>query len=223
MKQYLRFKKLTDLGSERSDFVRRTRTICVYSDDRPEIASKSLVKVTVTSKCKNVVVDGVFCVDALGSKKGSFVGHPSHFQGLNDGDEITLTITPATANECVAWLESNDDPERKAFALILKNALQVSEETRNISKLAHETFETTKLNLDKAEQLSEIARRDKENSDKNRKLGIVYGAVGFILGALLDLGMLEEKFGFTIPTQGIGALFLVAVAVLIIGPKIVNR
>lgn len=211
----LKFKFLDETDAERADFIRRTRTICIYADERPGIYSKSLAKVKLTTSNGRVIED-VFCVDAKGSKKGCIIGHAAHFVGFKNGETVTLDIDVASARDCVHWLSENDDPERKAFSHILKNTLDASDETREISALAQKTLETTKENLKKAQELSEIAHAEKESARRDRKVATVFGVVGFALGAILDIGMLEDKFGIFVPKEIILGLFAVSLLALLL-------
>lgn len=105
-------------------FIRRTRTVCIYAADRPGIYSKNLVRIVAACAASGRRVEGVFCVDAVGSKIGHLIADTSHFKGFAEGAEIDIEILPATPDDCVEWLEGNEDPERKALAHILNVALE---------------------------------------------------------------------------------------------------
>jgi len=81
--------------ADRLEFIRRTRTICIHASNRPKgIYSKNLVRVVVSCDGGNGHrVEGVFCVDAAGSKVGHLVGHESHFKGIAQGSNVVVEIT----------------------------------------------------------------------------------------------------------------------------------
>jgi hypothetical protein len=110
----LKYKNFPALDAERHDFVRRTRTVCVHSKDRPKgIYSKSIVRVVV--RCENIIdpIQGVFCVDSLDSQTKHLVGHKAHFKDIPEGSEIDVEIFKATPQDCVEWLRGNDDPNAR--------------------------------------------------------------------------------------------------------------
>ena len=109
---------------DQSTFIRKTRTICIYNADRPGIYAKSLVRIVASCAVSGNRIEGVFCGNAVGSKKGCLIGHASHFKGFAEGTEIDVDILPATPDDCVEWLEGNEDPERKALSHILNVALE---------------------------------------------------------------------------------------------------
>ena len=132
--------------ADRLEFIRRTRTVCIHASNRPKgIYSKSLVRVVVSyDDGSRHRVEGVFCVDAFGSKMGHLVGHESHFKGIAQGSEVVVEITQATPQDCVEWLEGNDDPERKSLGQILNFALQGTEETKRLAAISEENFKAAK-------------------------------------------------------------------------------
>ena len=194
---------------EQLAFIRRTRTVCIYTADRPGIYSKNLVRIIASCSVNGRRFEGVFCVDAVGSKSGHLIGHTSHFKGFVEGAEIDIDILPATPDDCVEWLEGNEDPERKALGHILNVALEGAKGTRQLAALSEENFKA--------------AKHDRLVAAQDKKKGILYGLAGFIGGIILDVGMLEEKLGFEIPLAIVLGLFgltiLAILAALIYLPK----
>ncbi len=187
---------------EQSAFIRKTRTVCIYTADRPGIYSKNLVRIAASCTVSGRRVEGVFCVDAVGSRRGHLIGHASHFKGFVEGADIDIDILPATPDDCVEWLEGNEDPERNALGHILNVALEGAKGTRQLAALSEENFQA--------------AKHDRLVAAQDKKKGILYGLAGFIGGIILDVGMLEEKLGFEIPLAIVLGLFgLTTIAILI--------
>jgi F0F1-type ATP synthase assembly protein I len=197
------------IKKSRHDFIRRTRTLCLHSTDRPGIYSKNLVKVVVSCASLEHPIEGVFCVDAEGSRKGSLVAHKSHFKGLPDGAEIDIEIFEATPRDCVEWLRGNDDPERKSLGEILNFALDGAEEAKRISKISEENFKQ--------------AKQDRIVAAQDKKKGMLYGVAGFLGGVIFDVGMIEDKLDYKIPLGFIIFLFLVMIASIFIAFKIIGK
>lgn len=191
---------------EQLAFIRRTRTVCIYTADRPGIYAKNLVRIVASSGDRRV--EGVFCVDAVGSKSGHLIGHASHFNGFAEGAEIDIDIQPATPDDCVEWLDGNEDPERKALGHILDVALEGAKGTRQLAALSEENFQA--------------AKQDRIAAAQDKRKGILYGLAGFIGGIILDVGMLEEKLGFEIPlvlVLGLFGLTILAILAALIFPR----
>lgn len=191
---------------EQLAFIRRTRTVCIYTADRPGIYAKNLVRIVASSGDRRV--EGVFCVDAVGSKSGHLIGHASHFKGFAEGAEIDIEIQPATPDDCVEWLDGNEDPERKALGHILDVALEGAKGTRQLAALSEENFQA--------------AKQDRIAAAQDKRKGILYGLAGFIGGIILDVGMLEEKLGFEIPlvlVLGLFGLTILAILAALIFPR----
>ncbi len=203
--------KLTFLNYPAADpeqlaFIRRTRTVCIYTADRPGIYAKNLVRIVASSGDRRV--EGVFCVDAVGSRSGHLIGHASHFKGFAEGAEIDIDIQPATPDDCVEWLDGNEDPERKALGHILDVALEGAKGTRQLAALSEENFQA--------------AKQDRIAAAQDKRKGILYGLAGFIGGIILDVGMLEEKLGFEIPlvlVLGLFGLTILAILAALIFPR----
>ena len=191
---------------EQLAFIRRTRTVCIYTADRPGIYAKNLVRIVASSGDRRV--EGVFCVDAVGSRSGHLIGHASHFKGFAEGAEIDIDIQPATPDDCVEWLDGNEDPERKALGHILDVALEGAKGTRQLAALSEENFQA--------------AKQDRIAAAQDKRKGILYGLAGFIGGIILDVGMLEEKLGFEIPlvlVLGLFGLTILAILAALIFPR----
>ena len=191
---------------EQLAFIRRTRTVCIYTADRPGIYAKNLVRIVASSGDRRV--EGVFCVDAVGSRSGHLIGHVSHFKGFAEGAEIDIDIQPATPDDCVEWLDGNEDPERKALGHILDVALEGAKGTRQLAALSEENFQA--------------AKQDRIAAAQDKRKGILYGLAGFIGGIILDVGMLEEKLGFEIPlvlVLGLFGLTILAILAALIFPR----
>lgn len=189
-------------------FIRRTRTVCIYAADRPGIYSKNLVRIVASCTVSGRRVEGVFCVDAVGSKMGHLIADTSHFKGFAEGAEIDIEILPATPGDCVEWLEGNEDPERKALAHILNVALEGAKGTRQLAALSEENFQA--------------AKSDRLAAARDKRKGILYGLAGFIGGVIFDVGMLEEKLGFKIPLEiilGLFGLTIIAILTALIFPR----
>ena len=215
----LTFEKAKFEDKDRIEFIRRTKTLCIHYDNRKGISSKSLVKVIIT-QANGLIHEGVFCVDAQGSKKGKIIGHESSFNNLEDGEEVNVEIIAASSIDCVEWLIRNDDPERKAFGHILKTSIDASEETKRLSEIAKENLENSKHNIEKADSLAESAEVDRRSARLDRKKGVIYAISGFFLGALFDVGMLEEKFGTDIPVLVILVIFVFAILLAVVAPNL---
>jgi hypothetical protein len=203
---------------ERGEFVRRTRTICIHSEGRPGIGSKSIAKVKLRTK-GGQECEGVFCVDALGSRSGEIIAHKSHIPFAN-GTEVTLDIREATATECIEWLKKNDDPERKAFGHILETAVTTEAEAKRLQSLSVENLTLAEQTFRVASQTYEDARVAAIEARKDKAAGWFIGAAGFIFGALLDVGLIEEKTGYDIPIAFIIALCGLATALILTAPKL---
>lgn len=191
---------------EQLAFIRRTRTVCIYTADRLGIYAKNLVRIVASSGDRRV--EGVFCVDAVGSRSGHLIGHASHFKGFAEGAEIDIDIQPATPDGCVEWLDGNEDPERKALGHILDVALEGAKGTRQLAALSEENFQA--------------AKQDRIAAAQDKRKGILYGLAGFIGGIILDVGMLEEKLGFEIPlvlVLGLFGLTILAILAALIFPR----
>ncbi len=186
---------------DQSTFIRKTRTICIYNADRPGIYAKSLVRIVASCAVSGNRIEGVFCVNAVGSKKGCLIGHASQFKGFAEGAEIDVDILPATPDDCVEWLEGNEDPERKALSHILNVALEGAKGTRQLAALSEENFQA--------------AKNDRLAAAQDKKKGILYGLAGFIGGIIFDVGMLEEKLGFKIPLEIVLGLFGLTILVIL--------
>ncbi|MDQ0455142.1 hypothetical protein [Rhizobium paknamense] len=192
------FNAVKNEDEERYEYIRRTRTICMYPGDRPQgIYSKSLVKVKVANPQDDKTVEGVFCIDSKGSKKGQLLAHHSHFKGIAAGSVVDIDIKPAAPVDYVEWLQQNDDPERKALGEILNFALTGAEDAKTARTASEE-------NLD-------AAQRDRSVAAHDRQRGVFYGIAGFIGGIVFDIGMLEEKLGIKFPLVLIIMLFLIVV------------
>ncbi|MEP1768237.1 MAG: hypothetical protein ABJJ53_16560 [Sulfitobacter sp.] len=181
------------------DYIRRTKTVCLWNGDRPNVKSKALARITI--KTSGGEKSDIFCVDARGSKKGHLTAHPSHFKslGLEADDKVQVEVSEATAEECASWLLENADPERKAFGLILNKTIDASQQARE--------------NLDQARFSEAKAKAYKEKS-------VVYAAAAFIAGSLLDIGMIEDKFGLTVPPTVIVVVAIVAVILFLSASRI---
>ena len=190
-----------DTNPEQQAFIRRTRTICIYTADRRGIYSKNLVRIVASCKISKSRVDGIFCVDAMGSKSGHLIGHASHFKGFAEGAEVDVEILPATPDDFVKWLEGNEDPERKVLGQILNFALEGAKETKQLAALSEENFKA--------------AKNDRFAAAQDKKKGILYGLAGFIGGIIFDVGMLEEKLGFKLPPLFVLALFGLTLAAIL--------
>ena len=188
-----------DDDPQQSAFIRRTRAVCIYAADRSGIRAKNLVR--ITASCGDRRVEGVFCVEAVGSKNGHLIGHPSHFKDFTEGAQIDVEIRPATPDDCVEWLDGNEDPERKALAHILNVALEGAKGTRQLAALSEENFIA--------------AKKDRIVAAADKKKGILYGVAGFIGGIIFDVGMLEEKLGFQIPLAVVLGLFGAAILAIL--------
>ena len=215
----LTFEEAKFEDKDRTEFIRRTKTICILHEYRKGIPSKSLVRAIIT-KANGSICEGVFCVDALGSSKGKIIGHKSHFSELEDGEKVNVEIIPASSNDCAEWLVSNADPERQAFGHILKTSIDASEETKRLSEIAKRNLENSKQNIEKADSLAESAEVDRRSARLDRKKGVIYAISGFFLGALFDVGMLEEKFGTDIPVLVILVIFVFAIVLAVVAPKL---
>jgi len=183
------------------EFVRRTKTICLHYDDRRNLSSKDLAKITITADGKKS--SEVFCIDARGSKKGHLTAHPSHLKSLNlrDNDKVHVEISEATAEECAIWLRENSDPERKAFGLMLSETISVNQKAR--------------------ENLAQV-RLSEANAKAYKDKSYVYATAAFIAGSLLDIGMIEEKFGYTLPPVAIPIAAIVALMLFCCAQRIVQ-
>lgn len=202
----LKYCEIKTSDKEKSNFIRRTRTVCIHASDRPKgIYSKNLVRIIVSYPTNDLAAEGVFCVDALGSKAGQLIGHPSHFKGIPNGSEVKVSILPATPGDCVKWLEGNDDPERKSLGKILNFALLGAEETNRLSAMSEENFKE--------------AKRDRLIASQDKRKGIIYGIAGFLGGIIFDIGMIESKFGITIPTYIIIILTMIMLMSIFIALK----
>lgn len=202
-----------------ADFIGRTKTVCIYSKDRPGIASKGLVRLAIKVRDKEKIITGVYCVDAKGSERGKFRAHPSHFPDLKRDDVIDLTIKAATAEDCVEWLQENTDPERKAFAHILRNSLSAVNESNQVRELTAENLKLAKENLRKSEESEERASKDRLIAAEDRRSGMALGILGFLLGALFDIGWLESKFEYYTPKWLVITLLIVFTTLLMIWIK----
>ena len=184
------------------DYIRRTKTVCLWSGDRPDVKSKALAKITIRKGGEEI--SDIFCVDARGSKMGHFTAHPSHLKslGLKKDDKIQIEVTAATAEECSFWLLENDDPERKAFGLILKKSIDASQQAK--------------------ENLVQ-ARLSEANAKTYKDRGVVYASAAFLAGSLLDIGMIEDKFGFTVPSIAVVLAALVAAVLFLRAQSLVQE
>lgn len=183
------------------EFIRRTKTVCLWAGDRPDIKSKAIAKITI--KANGEEKSDIFCVDARGSKKGYLTAHPSHLMPLSitQGQELEVSVCSATAEECAYWLFENDDPERKAFGLMLQEAIDASRGAK--------------------ESLVQ-ARLSEENAKAYKERGMVYAVAAFFAGSLLDVGMIESKFGFSIPVAAIVATAILSVLLFLGARKVVG-
>lgn len=209
------------------DEVRRTRTICIHSSNRPKIETKSLVHITVTHKGN--IREGTYCVDARGSKIGHLIASETHLKelGVRAGAEVDFSIRPATASESVSWLRENADPERKALAFMLDEAIKASSAAAQAANDAKISTQSAGEAAKKAENAAQIA---KVNFDKalnaertaeiQRKRGMVYAASAFVAGALFDVGMIEEKFGFDVPWWMVIILIFASATACLVARKI---
>lgn len=198
-----------DTDPEQLAFIRRTRTVCIYTADRRGIYSKNLVRIVASCQATQNRVDDIFCVDAVGSKNGHLIGYASHFKGFAEGAEIDVEIHPATPDDCVKWLEGNEDPERKVLGQILNFALEGAKETRQLAALSEENFRA--------------AKNDRFAAAQDKKKGILYGLAGFIGGIILDVGMLEEKLGLKLPLPLILGLFGLTIAAILAAVLLVRK
>ena len=189
-------------------YVRRTKTVCIYTSDRPGIRSKGLVRITAYRNGLEVGSE-VFCVDARGSKAGHLTAHKNHLKALGTTVEevADFEVSEASAADCAAWLSENEDPERKAFGKILETSLDASRQATEASIRGRQ-------NLDQAHLSEERAKIDKEKS-------YLYAIAAFVAGSLLDVGMIQEKFGIDIPKSVIIASAILAVLLFAFASKFV--
>lgn len=208
-------------------YVRRTCTICIYADDRPGIKSKDLVHITVVAN--GVQKSGTFCVDAIGSRSGHIIASSAHLRelGLVPRLKADVSIRLATAAECVAWLKANADPERQALGFMLAETIEASAAAKKAADEAKLSSEAAFRAADSAADAAGQARNNYMNAITSehkaevlRKRGYFYTFFAFIFGAFLDVGMIEEKFGFMVPSWSILLLIIVAVFGCVIAQKI---
>ena len=209
------------------DEVRRTRTICIHSSNRPRIETKSLVHVTVTHKGN--VREGTYCVDARGSKIGHLIASETHLKelGVRAGAEVEFTIRPATASESVSWLKDNAVPERKALAFMLDEAIKASSaavQAANDAKISTQSAGEAAIKAESAAQIAKVnfdnALKAEREAEVQRKRGVIYAAAAFVAGALIDVGMIEEKFSVEVPWWFVLLLILVAVTACLVARRI---
>lgn len=199
MLRFQRFKSQSDDEALTEDFLFRTRTVCIHSSARPkDIRSKNLARLRITCRATGTVIDDVFCVDARGSRKNFIRGHAAHFRGIEDGAEIAMEITPASEADCIVWLRQNADPERQVFGQILAGATEARNQVAALTRAAQENFRA--------------AEEERALASLERKKGILYGTAGFLGGACLDLGLLEDKLGIVLPLWLMLLSLIVAVA-----------
>ncbi|WP_170332249.1 hypothetical protein [Ruegeria arenilitoris] len=182
-------------------FLRNTRSICVHTCGTP-FTSKQMyyVKFIVGGVC---VHEGIYCIDRLGSQKGYVIVGDDRILDACDSQPVQLAIQEADADSITEWLKSNVDPERRALGTILSEDLKKSE------KLHHELSD---LAIE-ARKNFESAHLEREKLKASRRWVWGMSAAAFVGGSLLDLGLLEDKFNFTIDPL---ALFASAVCVLIV-------
>ena len=191
--------------------LRRIKTIWIYR--APEVDSKGLAKVTVVKDGEKF--SDVFAIDSEGSNKRILKAHRKHLKSLGskNEDEVEVEIVAASAEDYVAWLKDNEDPERKAFGLLLETSLAAEKRAQMASETALDASNAAK---GAAEQLAEALRRaqdaynradeilaqarlSEENAKNDRAKGTIYAIAAFIAGSLLDVGMLQEKSHFRFP------------------------
>lgn len=208
------------------EYVRRTRTICIYADDRPGIKSKDLVRVTVTAN--GTEKSGTFCVDAVGSKSGHLIASAKHLKelGLAAKMRANVTIRQATAAECVDWLQANADPERQALGFMLGEAIDASASAKQAALEANYSSQSAVQAAAHARDAAEQSRSNykkallsEQKAEIDRKKGYFYAFFAFILGAFLDVGMIEEKSGLNVP----GWLIILLIVVALLGCCVAQR
>ncbi len=191
-----------DNGKLPVDFAFRTRTISIYSRDRPaDVHSKDIVRLDVVRQSDGTRLSGVFCVDTVGSKSGQLRAHRAHLPELKEGDQVTVDIALASPAECAEWLRTNADPERKAMGMTLNTILSASQDVIDLTRVSKDNFGE--------------ARRDRELAEQSRRQGIWFALGGFLLGALLDLGLIEEKFNISLPPFALIVGFAVGAGILL--------
>ena len=218
------------------EFVRKTKSICIYADDRPNLRSKTLARITVKSAF--MTNSDVFCIEARGSKSGVLKADPSDLRrlGLKEGEKAEIDITEASAEDCEVWLKSNEDPERKAFGLMLGATLQALDQARLASEKAAGASEQAKQAALKSEDASKLAgeaamkatanldqaKKSEENAKIDREKGVIYAIAAFVAGSLFDIGMIQEKFGLNIPRWFIVVAAVLALFLFWQAPRIVD-
>jgi hypothetical protein len=120
---------------------------------------------------------------------------------LKEGDQVTVDIALASPAECAEWLRTNADPERKAMGMTLNTILSASQDVIDLTRVSKDNFGE--------------ARRDRELAEQSRRQGIWFALGGFLLGALLDLGLIEEKFNISLPPFALIVGFAVGAGILL--------
>jgi len=194
-----------DRDQERqTKFLRSTRSICVYSQDVP-FNSKEIytVEFIVNDEVKH---SGIYCIDLLGSQRGYVIVGDKRILEKCDEQPAELRILEADARTKSEWLKSNLDPERRALGTILEEDLSKSDALRSeLTELANEA----KHNFTLAQK-----EREKIRSARNWIWGM--SGAAFVGGSLLDFGLLEEKFGFSITPVIVATLSAITLAALVI-------
>jgi hypothetical protein len=210
-----------------------TKSICIppkdINQEKVHIPSKSLQVVTI--KDGDVIIHSdTYCMDKKGSKLGKLMhGCPKITRSIHDPTKkYTVEFRTPETKDITTWLENNFSPERKALGAVFRDVYDYLEaskaEITRISKSVSEDLQTTKTVFGKIQNSETQASQDREIASKEKKIGFSIGISGFLLGSLMDFGLLKDLDIFSITKSeaeiGLGSAVII---LLVSGFLMVSR
>ncbi|NSL92651.1 hypothetical protein [Acetobacter syzygii] len=184
-----------------------TKSICIPPKDtnlrKVCVSSKSL-QVVIIKDGKEIVHSDTYCMDKKGSRQGKLMhGCPKITKAITDPTKkYTVEFRTPETKDITTWLESNFSPERKALGAVFRDVYDYLEaskaEITRISKSVSEDLQTTKTVFGKIQESEKQASQDRKIASKEKKVGFLVGISGFLLGSLMDFGLLKDLNIFSI-------------------------
>ncbi len=215
----------------------KERTLSLWSHDdnnnKIGIPSKAIRHVTLytisdrVGDLGDVLAEGVYCIDRMGSKKGYIItGCNEILKATPKDTNIHVRFRDPCGREVADWLEQNFDPEKKATGAILGEMCAVTEQAKaEITSLINTTNENlTELRTLHHRIIEESRKSEKERLSglKARKSGLMVAVAAFALGALLDIGLLEDHGIITLSNyEIIGLLIILFIFILCLGAPVI--
>ncbi|MCE2574463.1 hypothetical protein [Komagataeibacter sp. FNDCR2] len=184
-----------------------TKSICIPPKDinqnKVYISSKSL-QVVIIKDGDEIIHSDTYCMDKKGSKLGKLMhGCPKIAKTIMDPTrKYTVEFRKPETKDITTWLESNFSPERKALGAVFRDVYDYLEASKaeiiRISKSVSEDLQTTKTVFKKVQESEKQASLDRQAASNEKKIGVLIGISGFLLGSLMDFGLLKDLDIFSI-------------------------